>query len=286
MKPKYWLWSLLGTFFSCVSCSTKHRVWLSNSGEQKVFNLPYGTHKRQVMDIFTPKEIKEDRTAVLIIHGGAWKYGRKEHIAPIQRFLLGEGFVSVNMNYRLVSPSKGITYRQQLEDIESAIQKFVQFSEKSGIRYRDLVVLGESAGGHLALLYGYKNPTKISKIISLSGPTDFYSQEYLRSSYFKLSKGVIEQVVGEKYIEPTPMAFREASPIYQPTNVPTLHFQGEVDILVDKAQGRALDSVLSMKNISHRFIYMPRKGHVPRLFNKKYREEVIYKSIKQFLEED
>ncbi|WP_449398907.1 hypothetical protein [Chryseobacterium wanjuense] len=33
--------------------------------------------------------------------------------------------------------------------------------------------MGESAGGHLALLYGYQNPEQIKKIISLSGRNRF-----------------------------------------------------------------------------------------------------------------
>jgi acetyl esterase/lipase len=60
--------------------------------------------------------------------------------------------------------------------------------------------LGESAGGHLALLYGYQNPDKIKKIISLSGPTDFYSPEYLNSFYSKYSSPTIQKVVGTKFL--------------------------------------------------------------------------------------
>ena len=33
--------------------------------------------------------------------------------------------------------------------------------------------MGHSAGGHLAMLYAYKNPTQIDLVISEAGPTDF-----------------------------------------------------------------------------------------------------------------
>ena len=71
-----------------MSCNNKHRVFIAHTGEQKIFNMPYGKHKRHIMDIFIPKEIDENKPAILIIHGGAWQFGRKEHIGQIQRYLL------------------------------------------------------------------------------------------------------------------------------------------------------------------------------------------------------
>lgn len=101
------------------------------------------------------------------------------------------------MNYRLVS--KHLTYRDQLEDINAVIEKFNSLSERAELLPNNYILLGESAGGHLALLYGYQNPDKIKKIISLSGPTDFYSHDYLKSFYSKYTSGSIQKVVGTKF---------------------------------------------------------------------------------------
>jgi acetyl esterase/lipase len=262
------------------SCNTKFRVWVGPNKEQKIYNLKYGEHKRQKMDIFLPSSYPEDSPIVLIVHGGAWKFGRKEDMIQIQKMLFKNNIPSINMNYRLVSKPKKITYREQLEDIGSAIIKFNSLAQKSELQPNNYIILGESAGGHLALLYGYQNPDQIKKIISLSGPTDFYSPEYLHSFYSKYSSPTIQKVVGEKFHRQNlSEEFKKASPIANVTNVPTLLFQGNQDFLVNQHQGLALDSVLTRNNIPHKLIFMTNTGHVPRFFNKKKRDSIIYPNI-------
>lgn len=264
------------------SCNTrKFKVWVGKDS-QKIYNLKYGEHKRQKMDVFLPSDYPQNSPVVLIVHGGAWKYGRKEHMIKIQKMLFENQIPSINMNYRLVS--KHLTYKEQLEDINSAIEKFNSLSEKSELLPNNYILLGESAGGHLALLYGYQNPEKIKKIISLSGPTDFYSQEYLNSFYSKYTSGTIQKMVGTKFHRKNlSEEFQKASPIANVTNVPTLLFQGNQDFLVNKKQGLALDSVLTKENISHQLIFMDKTGHAPRFFNKKKRDLIIYPNILKWI---
>lgn len=268
---------------SCIlnSCNTKFRVWVGKDS-QKIYNLKYGEHKRQKMDVFLPSEYPQDSPVVLIVHGGAWKYGRKEHMIQIQKMLFNHNIPSINMNYRLVS--KHLTYKEQLEDINSAIEKFNSLSEKAELLPNNYVLLGESAGGHLALLYGYQNPDKIKKIISLSGPTDFYSEQYLNSFYSKYTSGTIQKMVGTQFSRKNLSEdFQKASPIANVTNVPTLLFQGNQDFLVNQKQGLALDSVLTQMNIPHKLVFMDKTGHAPRFFNKKKRDSIIYPNILEWI---
>ncbi|MBD3905267.1 alpha/beta hydrolase [Chryseobacterium sp. Ch-15] len=263
------------------SCNSKFRVWVGKDN-QKIYNLKYGEHKRQKMDVFLPANYPQDSPVILIVHGGAWKYGRKEHMIQIQKMLFENNIPSINMNYRLVS--KHLTYREQLEDINAVIEKFNALSEKSELLPNNYILLGESAGGHLALLYGYQNPDKIKKIISLSGPTDFYSPDYLNSFYSKYTSGTIQKVVGTKFNRKNLSEdFQKASPIANVTNVPTLLFQGNQDFLVNQKQGLALDSVLTKMNIPHKLVFMDKTGHAPRFFNKKKRDSVIYPNILEWI---
>lgn len=273
---KIGLFLFVGFLFQ--SCSTKYKVWVGENNEQKIYNLKYGEEKKQNMDVFLPAYFERDRPAVVIVHGGAWKRGRKQKMIMIQNYLHSKNIPTVNINYRLVK--KGITYKDQLEDIDFAIKKFNQFSTKTLLPEDQFIILGESAGAHLALLYGYQNPKLISKIISLSGPTDFYTPQFLKTTYSRYALPTIQDVVGEKFNrENVPIKFKEASPIYQVTNVPTLLFQGDQDILVNRKQGLALDSVLILKNVDHKLIYMKNTGHVPRFFNKEKREKIILPEI-------
>lgn len=236
------------------------------------------------MDVFLPSDYAKDAPVVLIVHGGAWTLGKKEHMIQVQKMLFKNNIPSINMNYRLVSKSKKITYRQQLEDIQSVIAKFNELAGKAELQPDNYIILGESSGGHLALLYGYQHPDQIKKIISLSGPTDFYSPQYLSSFYSKYSSPTIQKMIGEKFHRQDPSEeFRKASPIYNVSPVPTLFFQGTTDFLVNRKQGLALDSVLTAQNIPHRFIYMKRTGHVPRFFSKKKRDSIIYPNILEWI---
>ncbi|AZB30112.1 alpha/beta hydrolase [Chryseobacterium balustinum] len=263
------------------SCNSKFRVWVGKDS-QKIYNLKYGEHKRQKMDVFLPADYPQNSPVILIVHGGAWKYGRKEHMIQIQKMLFENNIPSINMNYRLVS--KHLTYKDQLEDINAVIEKFNALSEKAELLPNNYILLGESAGGHLALLYGYQNSDKIKKIISLSGPTDFYSHEYLKSFYSKYTSGTIQKVVGTKFNRKNLSEdFQKASPVANVTNVPTLLFQGNQDFLVNQKQGLALDSALTKMNIPHKLVFMDKTGHAPRFFNKKKRDSIIYPNILEWI---
>jgi len=270
--------------FILQSCNTKFRVWVGPGGQQKIYNLKYGDHKRQKMDIFLPKEYPVDSPVLLIVHGGAWTLGKKEHMIQVQKMLFKNNIPSINMNYRLVSKKKKITYKQQLEDISSAIDRFNSLTEKAELLPNNYIILGESAGGHLALLYGYKHPDQIKKIISLSGPTDFYSHDYLKSFYSKYTSPTIQKVVGIPFDRKNVSeAFREASPIANITYVPTLLFREKKDFLVIQHQEIAMDSALTSMNIPHKFVFMERTGHVPRLFSKRKRDSIIYPNILEWI---
>lgn len=270
--------------FVLQSCNTKFRVWVGTNNEQKIYNLKYGQHKRQKMDVFLPSDYPQDAPVVLLVHGGAWKYGKKEHMIHIQKMLFNNNIPSINMNYRLVSKSKRITYREQLEDINTVISKFNELAGKAELQPDNYILLGESAGGHLALLYGYQHPDQIKKIISMSAPTDFYSGEYLDSFYSKYSSPTVQAVVGTEFHRKNMSEeFKKASPIANVSAVPTLIFQGNQDFLVNKKQGLALDSALTAEKIPHKMIFMKNTGHAPRFFNKKKRDTLIYPNILEWI---
>ena len=263
-----------------ISCNTKHKVWVGPDQSQKIYNLSYGLHSRQKMDIFLPARYAENTPTIIMVHGGAWKYGNKRSLIHVQKFLFKNGFPTVNINYRLASRRKNITYKDQMKDIELALTKMNDLTSKAHLQKDNYILLGESAGGHLSLMYGYKNPQQIKKIISLSGPTDFYSKTFTHSFYSKYALPTIETMVGEKFNrEDVSKSFVEASPIANISNVPTLLFQGTRDFLVNKKQSFKLDSILTAHNIDHQLVIMEKSGHIPRQFSKTKRDSIIYPAI-------
>lgn len=278
---KYNLWTI--GLFSIVltSCSSKYRVKVGQN-EKKIYNLKYGDARQQTIDVFIPESFDKEIPTVIIVHGGAWKMGRKEHMKMIQKFLHKNSIPTANINYRLVN--KKTTYRQQLEDIGLAVEKINALAKEEGFKEDNYIILGESSGGHISMLYGYNNSQHIKKIISLSGPTDFYTENYTSSFYSKYSSPTIQDVVGEKFDRKNlSVEFKKASPIANVSNVPTLMFQGDRDILVNKKQGLVLDSVLTEKGIPHQLIFMKNTGHIPRFFSKKKRANIIFPNILEWV---
>ncbi len=269
------------------SCNSKYRIWVGKENEQKIFDLSYGAHKKQRMDVFLPAHYARETPVVLIVHGGSWKYGTKEHMLMIQNHLHQQDIPTVNINYRLVSNKQNIRYHHQLQDIASAITAFNGITERANLLPDNYIILGESAGGHLALLYGYKNPEQIRKIISMSSPTDFYTDDFLKSMYSIYASPTFEDVVGEKFNRKNlSEKFMEASPLANVSSVPTLIFQGDTDFMVNRKQGIKLDSVLTANNIPHKFIYMKNTGHTPRFFSKKKRDSIILPEITDWIKEN
>ena len=276
--------SFFGLFLQSCTTTSKYLVINTDNQGRKIYNLPYGLESRQKMDVFLPQN-KSHFPLVVLVHGGAWKYGDKSHMRQIQQWLFQQDIPSVAINYSLVS--KKITYHKQLEDIDLSLQKIFFEKENWNLSSEQLILLGESAGAHLALVYGYTHPDRISKIISLSAPTDFFSPQFLKSTYSKYALPTIEKMVGTKMNRQNPSEyFQKASPIALVSSVPTLIFQGGNDILVSSQQGYALDSVLAEKKIPHRLVFMKNAGHVPRLTNKELRDKIIYPNILEWITKD
>src|ERR1017187_4309347 len=65
-------------------------------------NLAYGTNKQQVMDIYEPST-STPLPVVLLIHGGGFIGGSKDNVVQLAQYYAQNGYVVVNINYRLAS---------------------------------------------------------------------------------------------------------------------------------------------------------------------------------------
>ncbi|PVX52295.1 acetyl esterase/lipase [Balneicella halophila] len=270
---------VLSTFILS-SCSS-YRVKTDSQENKKIFNISYGDDKQQKMDVFIPKDTR-DAAFVIIVHGGGWSIGKKWHIRSIQKFFLKNGIPSANIDYRLVK--KGTTYKDQVEDLAKATRYVMENFHKD----EDIIVLGESSGGHISMMYGYNNPNIVDKIITFAGPADLYSENYENTRlYKKYTEGVFKKIVGKKgeSFEDAKEELKEASPISQVSHVPTLTFQGTLDVLVNKHQSITLDSVLTAKDIPHELVLIKGAGHVPR-FEFWWRKNIIQPKLLEFIRKD
>ena len=88
---------------------------------------------------------------VVFFHGGGWVAGTKEestlHLLPY----LNKGWCAVNVEYRLGPDARAPS---AVEDARSAIWWVKRNCEKYGFDSDRIVLTGQSAGGHLALMAG------------------------------------------------------------------------------------------------------------------------------------
>jgi len=138
-------------------------------------NVPYGRDANQRFDITCRGG--NDVHAVVFIHGGAYFTGNKDQY-PLFLMDYSENCLFASINYRVIDPENAINMGSIISDVNSALKKIQEFSKAKGVNIKDFILTGHSAGGHIALLYGYKyfqedEHARIAACISLAGPTDF-----------------------------------------------------------------------------------------------------------------
>ena len=111
----------------------------------------YGSDPKQRLDLVKPAGPSK-APVLLFIHGGGWSIGDKAHAAGDKaRWANSNGWAFASANYRLVPQA---TVEQQAADIASAIAWLRAHAAGEGLDADRIVLMGHSAGAHLAALVG------------------------------------------------------------------------------------------------------------------------------------
>jgi acetyl esterase/lipase len=250
-------------YIMLITPSCKKNSEADHSAATTISNVSYGTDAAQKMDIYLPANRDTTSTKLMIlIHGGAWIEGDKADFSPyitqLQQRIPGYAFA--NINYRLYKNGQN-KFPTQENDVKAAVAFLLgksadyKFSKK-------LVLLGASAGGHLALLQGYKHPDvgAPKAIVSFFGPADL-AQLYNNNSTPALPlllAGITGGTPAQK-----PDVYEQSSPLnfITPQSPPTIVLQGGADPLVPAAQANVLISKLQAKSVTHQLVLYPNEGH-------------------------
>jgi acetyl esterase/lipase len=144
--------------------------------------IPYGGDASQFFELWHPERAVAG--FVVFIHGGFWrvKYDLS-HADPFCAALAARGIVTANFEYRRVG-QPGSGWAGTFEDLLSGL--------RAASRYviRVPVVVGHSAGGHLALRLA-SEPVPLKAVIALAPVAD------LRLAYeLNLSNGAVVEFLG------------------------------------------------------------------------------------------
>lgn len=133
-----------------------------------------------LLDVYRPQG-DELRPVIVWIHGGALIMGNRKQVHPqVVALAQEEGFALVSIDYRLAPETK---LPEIIQDIESAFQWIAQ--EGAGRFHLDvsrMVVAGESAGGYLTLVTGYRVQPRPRALIALYGYGDLTGPWYSQPS--------------------------------------------------------------------------------------------------------
>ena len=196
-------------------------------------DLPYGGRQvgrgaahadvAQTYDLYLPGAIGEvERSApfYLFVHGGAWKHGSKAgRRVKLFAEMADHGFVVASMNYALCNDKMGgaHTFAEMLADIDAMVSHLPGLAKAAGISIPRIALGGNSAGGHLALLYAYdganpsalglglKHAVPVACAFTDCGPSDIASPEFMVAGLdwmkgsFKNWYGLLCVLAGGKY---------------------------------------------------------------------------------------
>ena len=156
-----------------------------SSIKNKHLNVIYADDSNaQKMDVFIP-EGNGLFPAIILIHGGGFKYGDKKSEYYLAKKLVSEGYVAVTVNYRL---SGEAVFPAAIHDVKAAIRFIKANAKEYSVNPNKIGTWGSSAGGNLSAMMGtsaeiefldgnvghYNNvTTRIQACVDWFGPINF-----------------------------------------------------------------------------------------------------------------
>lgn len=110
------------------------------------------------MDIYLPDtDIDENTGCVVFIHGGGWNDAIKDNskwngggLQSQARYFAEKGFITIAFSYRSLQAYEGVSLNDLVEDCTDAM-KYIKLN-LGYVNYDNIIVMGESAGGHLCAM--------------------------------------------------------------------------------------------------------------------------------------
>lgn len=268
-----------------------------NNSEYVFTDLEYGSHERQVMDLYLPENNDGEVGLVLMIHGGAWIAGDKNGYKSALQVACNElGYAAAAINYRYIG--EGVTLHNIADDIEAALGAIKEKGIEKGININKVLLTGSSAGAHLSMFYAYSradvSPIAPAAVVSDCGPTDLTDENFYINSTLGDEEFVADLFsfcIGKdfSYSERAEYAeeLKAVSPLYyvSENTVPTVINHGQKDTVVPYSNALSIVEKFEECGVTYDFNSYPNSGHGldSDPDNKKIADDLLYKYIKTYL---
>ncbi|AKJ31806.1 esterase [Caldimonas brevitalea] len=114
-------------------------------------DVPYGARPEHRFDVYLPARAQA-APVIFLVHGGGWERGDKAHGPLVENKVahwVGKGFVLISTNYRMLPEAQP---DEQARDVARAFAAAQQRAAQWGADPRRYILMGHSAGAHLAAL--------------------------------------------------------------------------------------------------------------------------------------
>jgi len=165
---------------SCTSLGVLNAVAPKDDNTLEVVTgISYGSHRRQQLDIYLPKDVDELAPVTMFLYGGSWINGKRQDYAFVGHAFNTKGYITVLPDYRLVPE---IRYPEFLIDNANALRWVYGRIEQYGGDQNRIFVVGHSAGAYNGVMLGLADALfsahdldlpVISGFAGLAGPYDF-----------------------------------------------------------------------------------------------------------------
>jgi acetyl esterase/lipase len=218
------------------------------------------------MDIYLPSKDKGLSPVVINIHGGGWNHGVKESQTGFSTFFK-MNYAVANIEYRLTPQA---TAPAAVEDTRCALIYLIKHAKELNIDVNKIVIMGGSAGGHLALMGGLlandhrfdNNCTgveniKVAAIVDKYGITDVWDWGYGKNVTSKsATRWLGDKAKDQKFaasVSPITYVTKNSPPIF------IVH--GDADPTVPYQQSVDLHKKLQELGVKTEFITVPGGQH-------------------------
>jgi acetyl esterase/lipase len=186
--------------------------------------LVYGPEPLQFADLRLPAG-PGPHPIVMNIHGGYWQaIYNLTHAGHLCVDLAAHGIATWNVEYRRIGDPGG-GWPAPLDDVLLALEHLTSQAAAYRLDLSRLVVMGHSAGGHLALLLARTTSTPLRAVVSLSGVVDLRAIDETGDD-----QGMITRLLGGRP-DDVPERWTDASPVsHLPLGIPYVLACGTEDI--------------------------------------------------------
>jgi acetyl esterase/lipase len=223
-----------------------------------VFARPDG--KPLTVDVYQP-ESTGPHPIVVQLYGGAWRNGAPGDFAKFARWLAGGGYVVFAIDYR---HSPQWRWPAHSDDVTTALTWIGTHAREYDGDTSRVVLLGRSAGAHLALLAAYRPaPLKVRGVVGLYAPVDLIDAYRHPPRPDPLDIRSVERAFIGAGPDQMPAQYAAASPIAyaRETVPPTLLIFGGRDNIVEPRYGRQLRDALVTGGNTVAYLEIPWAEH-------------------------